>query len=369
MRARALLAAACALALAGLVAAPPAHAARAALMPKPEASVFDGNVMWIWMLSRAGGSAAAVADRAQRHGIDTVIFKAANDTTYWPQFSPALVSELKARGLNVCGYHFVYGGAPVAEARVSARIVRAGADCLMIDAEGAYEGRYRQAARYVRSLRKRVGPDYPVGLTSFPYVHYHPSFPYSVFLAPGAAAYNLPQMYWRDIGTTVDRIFAIAYRYNRVYKRPIYPLGQLYQNPPASQVRRFRRLAEAYGATGISWWSWQHATATGWRAIRRRVRSLTSFTPRDEWPLLRRGHRSDLVLWAQQHLASAGQRVRLDGVYTRRMEEAVAAFQAENGLFPDGRIGPDTWIALLRYEPKRVGWYRGQPAFARARRR
>ncbi len=70
----------------------------------------------------------------------------------------------------------------------------------MIDAEGHYEGRYAQAPTYMRTLRALVGPDYPIALAAFPYVDYHPAFPFSVFLGPGGAQYNAPQLYWKTIG-------------------------------------------------------------------------------------------------------------------------------------------------------------------------
>ena len=66
----------------------------------------------------------------------------------------------------------------------------------MIDAESSYEGRYRQAYRYIHKLRRLVGAGFPLGLSSFPYADYHPTFPYSVFLGTGGAQYNLPQIYW-----------------------------------------------------------------------------------------------------------------------------------------------------------------------------
>ena len=98
-----------------------------------------------------------------------------------------------------------------------------GADCLVIDVEGHYEGRYPQASTYMTTLRSIVGPDYPLALTSFPYVDYHPALPYSVFLGPGGAQYNIPQLYWKTIGTTVDAGFAHTWVWNRAYGRPILP--------------------------------------------------------------------------------------------------------------------------------------------------
>ena len=53
-----------------------------------------------------------------------------------------------------------------------------------------------------------------MALAGFPYVDYHPGFPYSVFLGPGGAQYNAPQMYWVDIGTSVNTVYAHTYAYN-----------------------------------------------------------------------------------------------------------------------------------------------------------
>ena len=71
------------------------------------------------------------------------------------------------------------------------------------------------------NLRSRIGQDYPVALASFPYVDYHPALPFSVFLGPGGAQYNVPQLYWKDIGTTVDNGFIHTWVWNRIYQRPI----------------------------------------------------------------------------------------------------------------------------------------------------
>ncbi|KKL18311.1 hypothetical protein LCGC14_2476780, partial [marine sediment metagenome] len=279
--------------------------------PPPTPTAFDGDGMWIWYVSRAGGgSVQRIAATAKRRGIETVFIKSSDGGRYWGQFSRRLVRKLKRRGLNVCAWQYVYGDRPTTEAAVGARAVRAGADCLVLDAESQYEGKYASARKYVRSLRARIGADYPLGLAGFPYVHYHPAFPYSVFLGPGGAQFNLPQMYWRAIGTTVSRVYSTTYLYNRVYGRPIHPLGQVYQNPPTAEILRFRSLAAANGATGVSWWSWHTATRRGWRAVARPLPSPVDPAPKRRkqrmYPLLKRRARGDLVVWAQQHLVAAG---------------------------------------------------------------
>src|SRR3954465_6061108 len=262
------------------------------------ADPFAGTGMWIWQLSRSErGSADAVAARAAASGVTTVIVKAADGPTYWPQFSPALVAALHARGVQACAYDFLYGRRPAAEAAVGARAVAAGADCLVVDVEGAYAGRYSAAQTYLARLRAAIGPDYPLGFTSLPYVSWHSKIPYSVFLGPGGAQVTLPQVYWKAIGSSVDRVFARTVTENAVYGRPLAPIGQLYSKPSPASVVRFRALAAAAGATGVSFWSWQSAAPSGWAALKQRVVAPQGVVAPPAPIVLRRGARGDQVAW------------------------------------------------------------------------
>jgi hypothetical protein len=149
--------------------------------------------MWIWYVARSnGGNLSSIIATAHKHAVGTVIVKSGDGSNYWSQFSSRLVTTLHRGGLQVCAWQYVYGSHPLMEAEVAAEAVRAGANCLLIDAEGEYQGRYAAAQIYLRKLRGLVGASYPVGLASFPYVDYHPSFPYSVFLGPGGASARLP---------------------------------------------------------------------------------------------------------------------------------------------------------------------------------
>ncbi len=180
------------------------RAPRAAPSRRAGANPYRGDGMWIWYVSRSsGGDLARIARKARRHGIETVYIKSSDGSSSWSQFTRGLVSYFHSRGLRVCAWQFVYGYRPGAEARRGAEAVRKGADCLVIDAESSYEGRYAAADLYVDKLRRRIGRRFPTALTSFPYVDYHPALPYSVFLGPGGARYNLPQLYWHTIGVTV----------------------------------------------------------------------------------------------------------------------------------------------------------------------
>jgi hypothetical protein len=318
-----------------------------------------GDGMWIWYLSRSShGNLGAIAAKAHARGIETVLIKSGDGTTYWGQFSSSMVNQLHARGLNVCAWQFIYGRKPGKEARVGAAAVARGADCLVLDVEGQYEGRYPQASTYMSMLRSMVGPDYPIGLASFPYVDYHPALPYSVFLGPGGAQYNVPQLYWKDIGTTVDTGYVHTWVWNRIYRRQIDPLGQVYNRPKAGQIKRFRALAMAHGFDGVSWWSWQSAGKRQWKAVGAPV-APAAVTPYPSYPFLRVGSKGDFVAWAQQLLAGGGYAVPINGYYQASTQAAVYSFQAAHGLPQTGNLDVPTWPVLLQNDPLPVRWTNG----------
>ena len=317
--------------------------------------------MWIWVVGDSnGGNVGSIIGMAHRHKIGTLVIKSGDGSSYWSQFTRGVVSTLHNNGLRVCAWQYVYGAHPIAEAKVGAAAVRDGADCLLIDAEIEYEtqpNHYIQAQTYITELRGLIGANFPVALAGFPYIYDHPGFPYSVFLGPGGAQYNAPQMYWHDIGDSVDTTFANTYAYNKLYGRPILPLGQVYNNPPTRQVFRFRQLSRVYGARNVSWWDWQDAAPADWVAISRPAGSLAGVGRSRAVAVLARGARGDIVVWAQEHLVSAGYRtIGVDGAFGPKTQAAVDGFERQRGLVVDGIIGPAVWGALLRYSPARVHW-------------
>jgi hypothetical protein len=287
-----------------------------------------------------------------------VLIKSADGGHLWRQFTPELVTALKAQGLRVCAWQFVYGRRPKREARIGAKAVRRGADCFVIDAEGHFEGRYAKASTYMRKLRNLVGAEYPVALASFPYVDYHPGFPYSVFLGPGGAQFNVPQLYWKTIGDKVDSAFVHTFVFNRGYGRPILPLGQVYLNPKGKAIRRFRRLAVAHGMAGVSWWSWQHARRRQWKAVGARTAPLAPYQVSGSYPFLRPGSKGDLVVWIQQLLAGGGYSTPISGYFNAATYDAVLALQSDRGLYETGDVDIATWEVLLEHDPLPVRWTR-----------
>jgi hypothetical protein len=316
-----------------------------------------GDASWIWYVSDAGGSGAAIGRAARRHGLDAVFVKSGDGSNYWSQFDHGLVRAIHDRGVDVCAWQFVYGNSPKKEARIGARAVDEGADCLIIDAESDYEGEYAAADTYLSKLRRAIGDDYPLALSSFPYVDYHPAFPYSVFLGPDGAQYNVPQLYWYAIGDPLVHAVRHTYAFNRPYDRPQFPVGQTWQDPPKRQLLGFRRLAEAYGSKGVSWWSWQDTRRKVWPRLTGRLRgSPPGPKPRVAYANLDRGDRGDLVVWAQQLLIGRRIHVRVNGRYGKKTERGVRTVQRREKLPVTGAINDATWVALLKRKPAIMNW-------------
>jgi peptidoglycan hydrolase-like protein with peptidoglycan-binding domain len=324
----------------------------------PSGTAFDGQGMWIWYVSQSdGGNVESIVAQAKAAQVGTLFVKSSDGSSnYWSQFSPTLVAALHAAGLHVCAWQYVYGTNPAGEAALGARAVEAGADCLVIDAEAEYEGKYGAAQTYVADLRAKIGPAYPMGLASFPYVYYHTAFPYSVFLGPNGAQFNAPQMYWKAIGNSVDTVYANTYGSNRVYGRPIFPLGQTYESPTTADLLRFRAEAPLYGAGGLSWWDFQETSSAGWRALAAPLTPLTTVTPDPAWSELSQGSRGDPVLWLQEHLATAIPTQATSGIFDAATKANLESFQAAHGIAASGRTEAATWQALLALPPVAVSW-------------
>ena len=329
--------------------------AAALLLAAPAASAaggLDRDGMWIWYVAdSSGGDPDAIAASAHAHGIGTVVVKSGDGTRFWGQFSSSLIRALHARGLKVCGWQYVYGSRPKDEARVAAHAVEKHADCFVIDAEAEYEGKYSSARKYMRKLRKAAGSHYPIALAGFPYVDYHPSFPYSVFLGPGGAQYNVPQAYWKLIGQSANTVLDHTYPWNRPYGRAMRPLGQLFDHPDRKQIMHFRDYVNAEGDPAVSWWDWQEATSSDWLAV---GDPLSGFDHpvKSGYVTISKGDRGDIVYWAQQHLVAAGESLTADGDFGSRTKRAVKAFQTRIGLPASGKIDSATWTSLLSYSLK-----------------
>jgi peptidoglycan hydrolase-like protein with peptidoglycan-binding domain len=163
-------------------------------------------------------------------------------------------------------------------------------------------------------------------------------------------------MYWKAIGNSVDTVYANTFISNRIYGRPIVPLGQTYESPSAANLVRFREEAPLYGASGISWWDFQETSASGWKALAEPLEALTSVTPDPSWSELGEGKKGDPVLWMQEHLATAIPAQATTGIFDSATRANLEQFQAAHGIPVSGHTEAATWQALLALPPVSVNW-------------
>jgi len=337
--------------LAGLLAAPAAGA-----------SPFAGTALWVTQVPALSTPEQLAAEAAQAQA-RTLFVKAADGETPDLQFSATLVAGLRAAGLSVCAWMFAYGEEPLAEAAVAVAAVRDGAQCLVVDAEDQYDGRYGAAQAFVRALRSQLGSSFPIALAGQPEVLQHPRFPYSVFLGPGAFNFDLPQMYWLELGLSVDGAYAATLAVNAIYDRPILPVGQLFGGPAAGELERFRALAAAYGAPGTSFFDLDSAQPQELSALAAPASALAR--RRLPLPTLHAGADGDEIDWVQELLNAAGARLPVGGFFGAQTAHALARFQARHGLPASGVLTPATWRALLHLHPREPSWANGPPDSAR----
>ncbi len=83
-----------------------------------------------------------------------------------------------------------------------------------------------------------------------------------------------PMVYW--LNRQPDTDVAGALRDLARFNKPVFPVGQAYDGapeggragvPPPEELWRFMRFAQAGGAQGVSFWSWQAANHKAWLAI------------------------------------------------------------------------------------------------------
>jgi hypothetical protein len=336
---------------------PGAGLAATSSIPAP----FAGDALWVNRLAPLQTGQQLVAE-AGAAGVRTLYVKAAEGTTPEPQFTAALIGELRYYGATVCAWTFAYGQNPQAEAAAAVAAVRDGAECLIVDAESPYDKLYRAAQLFVRTLRSELGSGFPIGLAGEAEVSEHPSFPYSVFLGPGGFNVVLPQIYWLDFSVSVDDAFTQTIGANSIYGRPILPVGQLYGSPAlptAPELLRFRSLARADGSPSVSFFDLDVAQPEELGALR----APASRLPRRAVvaPALHAGACGDAIVQAQELLNASGAHLPVGGFFGAATARALASFQADHHLTRTGVLTPATWRALLRFHPREPSWAAGPP--------
>jgi len=233
----------------------------------------DGKGFFIWRINNCEeGDPNRIAEEAYDAGISYVLIKIANGIySYNYDFDkevdlvPPVVFALKSMGIQVWGWHYIYGYDPVSEASIGVRRVKdLNLDGYVIDAESEYkESGKETAARYFMSeLKGSLGNSVPIALSSYRYPSLHP-VPWNEFLAK--CDFNMPQVYWMEAhnpGAQLERTINEYDSPSIQYHPPILPVGAAFTEygwtPTISEVNEFMDTAREFNLKGVSFWEWYH---------------------------------------------------------------------------------------------------------------
>ena len=244
----------------------------------------------------------------------------------------------------------------------------------MIDAEGEYEGKYAAADRYIRALRARDRRRLPALARRLPLRRLPPGLPLLGLLRPRRRPVQpAADVLEGDRHLGARRLRAHLPLQPRLGAPDLPDRADLRRPRRAAQILRFRRFADSYGGLPPSWWDWQETnTAELGGARRDRRAGAGRRLPPDHLahPLLKRGSRGDLVVWAQEHLVGAGQtQLPVTGIFGKQTTAAVRAFQRAHGLRGRRRDRHRDLERAARVEPVRPRWAaRRREAHAQRRR-
>lgn len=251
----------------------------------------QGKGMSIWKIAACeGGDAAAIAKRAKDSGLQHVHIKVAdgtNPSNGQPASAlPKIVAALKQAGVQVWGWHFLYGirsGQNQAKAEADRAIAQINAlslDGYALDFENTgnpqftWNGAPAVATTFMNTLRAGVGPDYPVAAKSHALITkfgtdnipLQPQVPFDAFIQQ--CNYLIPQVYW--VFDTPERRLRESHRqYTSRWPDKVFaPYGAAYGEKQGNgkfweatpdEIRKFMDIARELNSAAVAFYSWDYA--------------------------------------------------------------------------------------------------------------
>lgn len=241
-----------------------------------------GKGYFIWQIPNCeGGDPNAIAALAKQANLSHVLIKVADTQFSYNIYNgvdvvPPLVQALRARKIEVWGWHYVKGDDPLPEAdKAIERVQTLNLDGYVIDAEAQYKepGKFEAARKFMNRLRAGL-PDTPVALSSYRYPSYHPQIPWREFLEK--CDYNMPQVYWKHANNAGDQLIRSVREFQAMTpNRPIIPTGAAFREhgwqPSPAEVHEFLQTAQSLNLTAANLYSWdstrQHVPEV-WNTVR-----------------------------------------------------------------------------------------------------
>lgn len=254
--------------------------------PPQDNKVPKGKGILVWQLDRvANGDMKLFAEQAKDAGFKWVSIKVVErGNLYNPTRINAAITELRALGISVRGWGYIYPENVISQAQKTAKIVNdLGLDGYEMDIEQEWKvGNLTiQATQYAQTLKSNLNAFAGIGLCSYRYPNLHP-LPWKEFLA--VCDYHAPQVYWA--GATTDTAPASQMQKSRdqlialknIPFVPIgvaapMPIGTVVWKPTVAQLNNFYTAALQNGYPGMGYYEWTSAfpETAWWNAIKAQV--------------------------------------------------------------------------------------------------
>ena len=229
----------------------------------------DGKGMMILNIRNCeGGSPAQIVAVAKAAGLTNVIIKVADaanlhnvDHNTKVDLAPPLVAALKAAGLEVWGWHYIYGFNPADEANTAVRRVKdLDLSGYIVNAESEYKlpGRAQNAKTFMDILRE--GLSIPIAFASYRFPSFHPQLPWNVFMESCYLA--MPQVYWENADNPAAQLQRSVREYNAIHPRPLGPTGPIFKSGAWSakpeELISFMDTAKQLSCKSVNFSAWDH---------------------------------------------------------------------------------------------------------------
>jgi hypothetical protein len=228
-----------------------------------------GKGFFIWKVTNCeNGDPAAIASFAQKAGLSHVLIKIANgiydfnyDTASKKDLVTPVALALKEKGIQVWGWHYVFGDLPKEEAKAAIRqLEKIPLDGYVIDAESEYKDKYTPCRLFLNDLRTTF-PDFPIALSSFRFPKLHPQLPWKDFLMK--VDLNMPQVYWEQAHNPAEQLRRSISEFQLINPfRQIIPTGPAYAandwKPSIQDINDFMNAAVEMNLPAINFYSWDY---------------------------------------------------------------------------------------------------------------
>lgn len=234
----------------------------------------QGKGFFIWKVKDAeGGNPTAIANAAKAAGYTHVMIKIADGSYSYNvdrqtnvDLVPPVVDALHQKGIEVWGWHYVYGNSPNGEADIAIRrLEELNLAGYIVDAEIEYKepGKANAARAFMSRLRQRL-PNLPVALSSYRFPSYHPQFPWQAFLEK--CDLNMPQVYWEQAHNAGAQLRRCVREFQNLNPSlPVIPTGPAYTvggwAPTNADIDEFIGACHSLGLPAANFFSWDECRA------------------------------------------------------------------------------------------------------------